>query len=118
MRRVAELARLFVDAGLIVIVALISPYRADRLQARELIGPDQFIEVFVDTPTAVCRERDPKGLYAKADKGQLSNMTGVDQPYEVPEHPEIRLSTVDASPDELADQVIDFLRRSVTEPRG
>jgi bifunctional enzyme CysN/CysC len=110
IRRVAELARLFVDAGLIVIVALISPYRADRRQARELIGPGEFIEAFVDTPIAVCRERDPKGLYAKADQGQLSNMTGVDQPYEAPEHPEIRLSTVDASPDELADQIIDFLR--------
>jgi bifunctional enzyme CysN/CysC len=97
-----------------VIVALISPYRADRLQARELIGSGEFIEAFVDTPIAVCRERDPKGLYAKADRGQLRNMTGVDQPYEAPEHPEIRLSTVDASPDELADRVIDFLRERLT----
>lgn len=110
IRRVAELARLFVDAGLIVIVALISPYRADRLQARDLMETGEFIEVFVDTPIEVCRERDPKGLYAKADRGELSNMTGIDQPYEAPEHPEIRLSTVSKSPEELADQVIEVLR--------
>ena len=118
IRRAAELARLFADAGLIVIVALISPYRADRRQARELIGDGEFIEVFVDTPIAVCRERDPKGLYAKADRGELRNMTGIDQPYEAPEHPEIRLPTVEASSDELADQVIDFLMENLPAPGG
>lgn len=109
IRRAAELARLFADAGLIVIVALISPYLADRRQARETIGSDEFIEVFVDTPIDVCRKRDPKGLYAKADRGELRNMTGIDQPYEAPEHPEVRLSAGDKTADQLADQLIAFL---------
>ena len=89
IRRVAEVARLMMDAGLIVMTAFISPFRAERQMARELIGEDNFIEVFVDTSLAVCEQRDPKGLYKKARSGQLPNMTGVDSPYEAPEKPHL-----------------------------
>jgi bifunctional enzyme CysN/CysC len=111
VRRVAEVARLFADAGLIAIVSLISPYRSDRLMARERIGEGEFVEIFVDTPLEVCRQRDPKGLYAKAARGELVNFTGVDAPYETPEHPELRLLTVGHTPDALAGEVIRHLRR-------
>ena len=89
IRRVTEVARLMMDAGLIVITAFISPFRAERQMARELIGPDHFIEVFVDTPLDVCEHRDPKGLYKKARSGQLSNMTGISSPYEAPKNPDL-----------------------------
>jgi len=91
IRRVAEVAKLMMDAGLIVMTAFISPFRAERQMARELIGEDNFIEVFVDTPLAVCEQRDPKGLYKKARAGQLPNMTGVSSPYEPPHNPQITL---------------------------
>jgi bifunctional enzyme CysN/CysC len=87
IRRVAEVAKLMMDAGLIVMTAFISPFRAEREMARELIGEDNFIEVFVDTPLAVCEQRDPKGLYKKARNGQLPNMTGINSPYEPPLNP-------------------------------
>jgi bifunctional enzyme CysN/CysC len=109
VRRVTEVARLFTDAGLIVLVSLISPYRAERLAARERIGED-FIEIFVDTPIDVCRARDPKGLYAKADRGEIINFTGVDAPYEAPENPEIVLKSAVSDSELLADNVIEFLR--------
>lgn len=89
IRRIAEVARLMMDAGLIVMTAFISPFRRERAMARELIGTEHFIEVFVDTPLAVCEERDPKGLYKKARSGQLPNMTGINSPYEPPERPEL-----------------------------
>jgi bifunctional enzyme CysN/CysC len=89
IRRVAEVAKLMMDAGLIVITAFISPFRAEREMARELIGPDSFIEVFVDTPLSVCEERDPKGLYKKARAGLIPNMTGISSPYECPENPDL-----------------------------
>lgn len=89
IRRVTEVARLMMDAGLIVITAFISPFRAERQMARELIGPDHFLEVFVDTPLALCEERDPKGLYKKARTGQLPNMTGISSPYEAPKSPDL-----------------------------
>ncbi len=89
IRRVAEVAKLMMDAGLIVMTAFISPFRAERQMARELIGVENFIEVFVDTPLTVCEQRDPKGLYKKARSGQLPNMTGITSPYERPEHPEL-----------------------------
>ncbi|GLK55416.1 bifunctional enzyme CysN/CysC [Methylopila capsulata] len=110
IRRVAEAAKLFVDAGLIVLVSFISPFRAERRMARDLVGADEFLEVFVDTPIDVCRTRDPKGLYAKADAGQIKNFTGVDSAYETPEHAEIRLDTVAATPEQMADEVIAELR--------
>ena len=87
IRRVAEVARLMADAGLIVLVSFISPFRAERRMARGLIGDGEFIEVFVDTPLAVAETRDPKGLYKKARRGELKNFTGVDSPYEPPEQP-------------------------------
>ena len=111
IRRVAEVAKLFVEAGLIVIVSFISPYRADRQLARECVAEGQFIEVFVDTPVDECRRRDPKGLYDRADRGELRNFTGVDAPYEEPQAPEIRLRTLEATPEALAQQVVDELRR-------
>jgi bifunctional enzyme CysN/CysC len=109
VRRVAEVARLFVDAGVIVIVSLISPYRSDRLMARERVAEDEFIEVFVDTPVEVCRARDPKGLYAKALRGEIVNFTGVDGPYEAPAEPELHLATVGSTVEALADAVIAHL---------
>jgi bifunctional enzyme CysN/CysC len=87
IRRVAEVARLMMDAGIIVMTAFISPFRAEREMARELIGEEHFIEVYVDTPLEVCEQRDPKGLYKKARGGQLPNMTGIDSPYEQPLRP-------------------------------
>jgi bifunctional enzyme CysN/CysC len=110
IRRIAEVARLFVEAGLIVIVSFISPYRAERMLARDRVEAGEFLEIFVDTPIAECRRRDPKGLYEKADSGQIRNFTGVDAPYEEPLNPEIRLRTLAATPDVLADEVVAALR--------
>ncbi|BBK42035.1 adenylyl-sulfate kinase [Allostella vacuolata] len=111
IRRVAETAKLFVDAGLIVLVSFISPFRSERRMARELVEADEFIEVFVDTPIDECRKRDPKGLYAKADAGQIKNFTGIDSPYEPPENPELRIDTTSATPDALASRIVEELRR-------
>jgi len=91
IRRVAEVAKLFVDSGTVVLVSLISPYRQERAMARELVEGQEFIEIFVDTPLEICEQRDPKGLYRKARAGELINFTGVDAPYEPPENPEIRV---------------------------
>jgi len=110
IRRIAEVSRLFVEAGLIVIVSFISPYRAERMLARDRVGAEEFLEIFVDTPIEECRRRDPKGLYEKADSGQIWNFTGVDAPYEAPLDPEIRLRTLEGTPDLLADQVVAVLR--------
>ena len=111
IRRVAEVAKLFVDAGLIVLVSFISPYRAERMLAREAVEDGEFLEIFVDTPVDECRRRDPKGLYRRADAGQLRNFTGVDAPYEAPLDPEIRLRTLELSPEALAEQVVQELQR-------
>jgi bifunctional enzyme CysN/CysC len=110
IRRIAEVSRLFVEAGLIVIVSFISPYRAERMLARDRVAEGEFLEIFVDTPIEECRRRDPKGLYQKADSGQIRNFTGVDAPYEQPLDPEIRLRTLERNPDELADEVVAALR--------
>jgi bifunctional enzyme CysN/CysC len=107
IRRVAEVAKLMVDAGLIVLVSFISPFRAERRMARDMFAEGEFIEVFVDTPLEVAEQRDAKGLYAKARAGLLRNFTGIDSPYERPETAEIVLSTVDASAEQLAQRVID-----------
>ncbi|MDQ3787011.1 MAG: adenylyl-sulfate kinase, partial [Actinomycetota bacterium] len=104
VRRVAEVAGLMVEAGLIVLVSFISPFRAERALARGIV--DEFCEVFVDTPLHVAEERDPKGLYAKARRGELPNFTGIDSPYEVPENPEIRLDTTTLTADDAADAVL------------
>ncbi|HXY97360.1 MAG TPA: sulfate adenylyltransferase subunit CysN [Steroidobacteraceae bacterium] len=117
IRRVAEVSRLMVDAGLIVLVSFISPFRAERRMARALFGPGEFFEVFVDTPLAVAEGRDTKGLYRKARLGALKNFTGIDSPYETPEHPEIRIDTTRLSAEEAADLVVAHLQASgVTGP--
>lgn len=110
VRRTTEVARLFADAGIVVLVSLISPYRAERLAARERIK-DDFFEVFVDTPIALCKQRDPKGLYAKAERGEIKNFTGIDAPYETPENPELILKTAESDSEVLADGVIAYLRK-------
>ena len=109
IRRAGEVARLMVDAGLIVICSFISPYRAERDMVRGLFGPNEFIEVHVDTPLAECMRRDPKGLYAKAGRGQIKNFTGLDAPYEAPEAPELHLSTLERTPDQFADEIVNLL---------
>lgn len=110
VRRVAEVARLMVDAGLIVIVTLISPFRKDRDYARSLFERGEFIEVFVDTPIEVCANRDPKGLYARAKKGEIPDFTGISSPYEPPLNPEIvLLNSDDADPYRLTASLIEKL---------
>ena len=109
IRRIAEVAKLMVDAGLIVGTAFISPFRAERDMARTLLGDGEFIEVFVDTPLGVAEERDPKGLYKKARRGELKNFTGIDSPYEAPENPELRIDTTSVTPEAAADLVVAFL---------
>ncbi|MDN7905524.1 sulfate adenylyltransferase subunit CysN [Burkholderia diffusa] len=111
IRRVAEVARLMLDAGLITLVSFISPFGAERDMARALVGPDEFVEVFVDTPLAVAEERDPKGLYKKARKGELKHFTGIDSPYEPPAQPELRIDTVAESPEAAADRIVSYLLR-------
>ena len=110
IRRVAEVTKLMVDAGLIVLVSFISPFAAERRFARELLEVGEFCEVFVDAPLDVVEARDPKGLYRKRRRGELVNLTGVDSPYEVPEHPEIRIDTVNVDPSVAAEMVVDQLR--------
>lgn len=109
IRRVGEVAKLMVDAGLVVLTAFISPHRAERQMVRDLLEPGQFIEVFVDTPLAVCEARDPKGLYRKARAGELRNFTGIDSVYEAPDSPEIQLDG-EQLVTKLAAQLLDLLR--------
>jgi bifunctional enzyme CysN/CysC len=109
IRRVGELVRLFNNVGMVVLVAAISPFRAGRDAARELAGPGRFVEVHVDTPLEVAEERDVKGLYKKARSGQLLNFTGIDSPYEVPLHPEVRIDPTFHSPEDAADEVFRVL---------
>ena len=111
IRRVAEVARLMVDAGLIVITAFISPFRAERELARGLLAEGEFIEIHVDTPLEVAERRDVKGLYRKARAGELKNFTGIDSPYEAPEQPALRVNTVRSTAEEAAEQVVDHLKR-------
>jgi bifunctional enzyme CysN/CysC len=112
IRRVAEVARLMVDAGLIVLVSFISPFRAERRMARQLFEPGEFVEVFIDTPLTVAESRDPKGLYRKARRGELTNFTGVDSPYERPERAEVSIDTTRSTPEEAADIILDGLQRA------
>ena len=109
IRRVAEVAKLMADAGLITLVSFISPFRSERRMARELFAAGDFFEVFVDAPLAVAEARDPKGLYRKARQGELKNFTGIDSPYEVPERPEIHIDTVALSPDEAAERIVAYI---------
>jgi bifunctional enzyme CysN/CysC len=112
IRRAAELARLLVDQGLFAVVSLISPFRTDRSFARSCFEAGRFTEVFVDAPLAVCERRDPKGLYARARRGQLPGMTGIDSAYEAPEHPELHLRTELDSPELCLQRILDCLARS------
>ncbi len=110
IRRVSEVAGLMVDAGLIVLVSFISPFAAERDMARQQVEDGEFVEVFVDTTLAVAEQRDEKGLYARARRGELVNFTGIDSPYEAPEHPEIRLDTTQLSVEQAADDILEYLR--------
>jgi bifunctional enzyme CysN/CysC len=112
IRRVGEAAKLFVDAGLIVLTAFISPFRSERRMARELVGESEFLEVFIDTPIEVCMQRDPKGLYEKARAGTIKNFTGIDSPYEAPQHPDLVVKTVEATPETHAQVIVEHLRKS------
>ncbi len=111
IRRVGEVAKLMTEAGLIVIVSFISPYRADRATARALFGADEFIEVFVDASLEACEQRDPKGLYAKARRGELHDLTGVGGPYEIPENAEIHLRSDRATAPDCVETMIEYLRK-------
>ena len=106
LRRIAEVAKLMVDAGLIVLVSFISPFRSERQMARELFEPNEFFEIFIDTPLEECERRDTKGLYARARSGQLKNFTGIDSPYEPPENSELTLNTLDTEPESGVDQIL------------
>ncbi|WP_428243104.1 sulfate adenylyltransferase subunit CysN [Gynuella sp.] len=110
IRRIAEVAKLMVDAGLIVITAFISPFRSERRMAREMVEDGEFVEIFIDTPLSIAEQRDVKGLYKKARRGELKNFTGIDSPYEPPETAECQLDTTTSTPEESADMVIDYLR--------
>jgi bifunctional enzyme CysN/CysC len=120
IRRIAEVAKLMVDAGLIVLTAFISPFRAERHMARGLFADGEFVEIFVDTPLSVAEQRDPKGLYKKARRGEIKNFTGIDSPYEEPEAPDIRIDTAALTPEDAADYVLAALQRMgvISSQRG
>lgn len=112
IRRIGEVAKLFSDAGIFVLTAFISPYRVDRDRAREILPAGEFVEVFVDTSLETCEKRDPKGLYKKARAGEIKGFTGIDDPYEEPLKPEITLKGDAKSIDELAQEVVDYLKNN------
>lgn len=112
IRRIGELSKLMIDAGLLVMTAFISPFKVDRRTVRDLVQGHEFIEVYMDTPIDECERRDPKGLYKKARKGEIKNFTGVDSAYETPEAPEIQINTAALSIEECADQVINYLKEN------
>jgi bifunctional enzyme CysN/CysC len=110
IRRVAEVARLMADAGLIVLVSFISPFRSERQMARDLLPDSEFLEVFVDAPLSVVEKRDPKGLYKKARRGEIKHFTGIDSPYEAPENPELRIDTTRLAPEAAAEMIVQNLQ--------
>jgi bifunctional enzyme CysN/CysC len=112
IRRVAEASKLFVDAGMIVLVSFISPFRSERRMAREMLESGEFIEIFVDTPIEICMQRDPKGLYEKAKAGAIKNFTGIDSPYEAPEHAELTIKTQEADPATHAAAIVAYLKQA------
>ncbi|MED4891393.1 MULTISPECIES: adenylyl-sulfate kinase [Heyndrickxia] len=109
IRRIGEVSKLFVDAGVMVLTAFISPYRADRDMVRELVEDNEFVEIYVNCPLEACEQRDPKGLYKKARNGEIQNFTGIDAPYEAPEHPELVVETDKQPLEQAVGQVIRFL---------
>jgi adenylyl-sulfate kinase len=112
IRRIGELSKLMIDAGLLVMSAFISPFKVDRQIVRNLVQDHEFIEIYMDTPLEECERRDPKGLYKKARKGEIKNFTGVDSEYETPESPEIIINTVAFNVEECADQIISYLKKN------
>lgn len=110
IRRVAEISKLFVDSGQIVLTAFISPFTSDRNMVRELLEQSEFIEVFIDTPIEICESRDPKGLYKKARQGEIKNFTGIDSSYDIPANPEIHIKTNELTIEQCTDQVISYLQ--------
>ncbi len=110
IRRIGSVAGIFAQTGIMALTAFISPYRLDRDRVRNSLNEGEFIEIFVDTPIEVCEQRDPKGLYKKARAGEIKGFTGIDDPYEAPENPELVLLAAEKTPDELADEVIEFLK--------
>ena len=110
IRRIGAVAEIFTQTGIIALTAFISPYRIDRDRVRQTLREGEFVEVFVDTPIEVCEQRDPKGLYKKARAGEIKGFTGIDDPYEAPENPELVLLAAEKTPDTLADEVIAFLK--------
>ncbi len=111
IRRISERSKLFLDAGLIVSTAFISPFAQDRASAREKLEGNEFIEVYIDTPIAICEQRDPKGLYKKARKGEIKDFTGIDSSYDVPQNPEIHVKTAENSIAECAQQIVNYLAK-------
>lgn len=111
IRRIGEVAKLFVDSGTIVLTAFISPFKKDRQLVRDLVQDGEFIEVFVDTPLEVCENRDPKGLYKKARTGEIKNFTGVDSPYEAPLNPEIYIKNDNETIESITDTILDYLKQ-------
>ena len=112
IRRIGEVSKLFIDSGVLVLTAFISPFISDREQVRAQVADKQFIEVFIDTPIAVCEARDPKGLYKKARAGEIKHFTGIDSDYEIPSNPEIHVQTALYSIQECADQIIKYLEEN------
>lgn len=113
IRRISEVAKLFVDAGVVVLTAFISPFREDRAMARSMVESGEFIEVFVDCPLEVCEQRDVKGLYQKARNGEITKFTGIDSPFEAPENPEVTVQTHKLSLDESVDQLFKFVSKQI-----
>ncbi len=114
IRRISEVAKLFVDAGTVVLTAFISPFKKDRIFARELLEKGEFVEIFVDCPLEICEQRDVKGLYQKARSGKIKNFTGVDSPFEAPESPEIVVKTAEHTLEECVKQVVVYLENKVS----
>ena len=109
IRRIGEVSKLFLDSGIIVLTAFISPFKSDRALARSLVEKEQFIEVFIDSSLETCEKRDPKGMYLKARSGEISNFTGISSPYEAPEHPEIHVVNNQITLDDASNQIIQYL---------
>jgi adenylylsulfate kinase len=113
IRRIGETAKLFVDAGVVVLAAFISPFKADRKMVRELVDKNEFIEVFVNCPQEICEQRDPKGLYKKARAGEIKNFTGVDSPFEIPDKPEIEILSNEMTPEQAAEKIIRLIKPKI-----
>ena len=115
IRRIAEIANLFVDAGIVTLASFVSPYSKDRENVRNTVGPKNYIDVFVNTSIDECERRDVKGLYKKAREGEIKNMTGISAPYETPENPDLEIDTVKESVEESVDKIFNYLKRRLYE---